>query len=76
SQVYVMNADGSGQTRLTSSGRDSDPEWLPDGSGIVFVSQRDGNFEIYLMAPDGSNQTNLTNNAATDIKHFYWRGIR
>jgi hypothetical protein len=40
--------------------------WSPDGSQIVFVSNRDGNFEIYVMDADGTNQTRLTNDAASD----------
>lgn len=33
---------------------------------IVFVSDREGNYEIYIMNLDGSEQTNLTNNPAND----------
>ena len=43
------------------------PSWSPDGGSIVFVSDRDGNFEIYVMNADGSNQRRLTNNPAEDI---------
>ena len=41
--------------------------WSPDGSKIVFDSNRDGNDEIYVMNADGSGQTNLTNNPARDF---------
>ena len=61
-EIYVMDADGSNQTRLTNNGaEDSEPVWSPNGSKIAFMSDRDGNFEIYVMNADGSNQTRLTN---------------
>jgi Tol biopolymer transport system component len=65
--IYKMDLDGSNQTRLTtSSAYDDEPKWSPDGTRIVFISNRDGNFEIYSMNADGSNQTRLTNNPAAD----------
>ena len=66
-QIYVMNADGSGQTRLANNNYDDEyPCWSPDGAKIAFVSDRDGNREIYVMNADGSGQTRLTNNSAWD----------
>jgi TolB protein len=66
-EIYVMNSDGSFQTRLTNNAAsDSDPAWSADGTQIVFVSARDGNNEIYKMNSDGTGQTRLTNNPAHD----------
>src|SRR6476620_7673067 len=46
--IFVMDFDGSNETRLTTHlGYDDQPKWSPDGSKIVFMSGRDGNFEIY-----------------------------
>jgi len=66
-EIYLMNPDGSEQTRLTNNpALDYTPGWSPDGSKIVFSSDRDGNGEIYVMNADGSGQTRLTNNLAPD----------
>ena len=59
--IYVMNADGSGKTRLNVDddqfgGKPEEPDWSPDGSKIVF----DGGGGIYTINADGSDQTHLT----------------
>jgi len=67
-EIYVVNADGSGQVNLTNNPATvGQLTWSPDGARIAFVSDRDGNFEIYVMRADGSNQVNLSNNAALDV---------
>ncbi len=68
-EVYVMNSDGTGQTRLTDNPAfDGVPSFSPDGSRIAFASFRDGNSEIYVMNADGTGQTNLTNHSALDTE--------
>lgn len=59
--VYTINADGTGKTRLTDGAGDNyDPAWSPDGDTIAFASSRDAasfstSAEIYAMqaAPEG-----------------------
>jgi len=56
--IYVVNADGTGLTRLTDSTHaDFDPSWSGDGRLIYFISSnRDGRQTpgLYAMNPDGS----------------------
>jgi Tol biopolymer transport system component len=69
--IYVMNADGSGTRKLTHNNARfyAEPAWSPDGRKIAFRSTRNGgNREIYVMNADGSNQRNLTRNPAKDVR--------
>jgi Tol biopolymer transport system component len=63
SDIFVMNADGSGQTNLTPSSTVAFfPVWSPNGSKILFLRYMGGgDNDIWVMNPDGSSQTNLTN---------------
>ena len=48
-EIYMMNRDGSGQTRLTNNTAfDSLPEWSPDGTRIAFHRLGVG-ADIYVM---------------------------
>ncbi|MDN5201675.1 DPP IV N-terminal domain-containing protein [Fulvivirgaceae bacterium BMA10] len=46
--------------------QDRYPNWSPDGSKIVFESDRDGNWEIYMMNADGTALQNLTDHESND----------
>ena len=62
-EIYIMNADGSGQTRLTDSpGYDGGPFFTPDGQHIVWrhFTPDGSQSDIYTMRIDGSNVRRLT----------------
>ena len=66
-ETYVINADGSDQTRVANNpATDYGPTWSPDGTRIAFTSRREGDAEIYVVHEDGSGLTNLTNKPADD----------
>ena len=65
SQVFLMNADGSGQSPLTSDGA-RHPAWSPDGAKIAFMSSANFETDIFVMNADGSDVTQLTTASGID----------
>ena len=61
-EIYVMNADGSGSTRVTNDPlTDGRPAFTPDGQVIVFHSSRTaGKQQIWAVNVDGTGLTQLT----------------
>ncbi len=69
SEIFVMNRDGSDPVNLSNlPAFDGYPSWSPDGSKIVFASNRNGetrgNFHIYIMNADGAGIEKLLDNDA------------
>ena len=69
-----MDADGSGQMRLTNS-PDADrlPAWSPDGTRVAFLSTADlvrVHNDVYTVRPDGSDLRRVTNDGL--VGSFDW----
>jgi uncharacterized repeat protein (TIGR01451 family) len=65
--IWVMNADGSNRTYLTSStDTEQEPAFSPDGTRIAYMRQLGNNPEVWVMNADGSGQTNLSQRPGFD----------
>jgi TolB protein len=62
SQIYLLNADGSGQRRRISNSQsiDTEPRYSIDGRFIYFTSDRGGSPQIYRMPASGGEPQRVT----------------
>lgn len=61
SNIFAMDLRSRTTTRLTDSASiDTSPSYSPDGSQVVFTSDRGGRAQIYVMSADGSGQTRIS----------------
>ncbi len=73
--IYVVNADGSGEQQITqSSGPTSNtqPRWSPDGKSLAFVSNRTGSLNVYTIQVDGGNIQQITREIGSDSVSPTW----
>src|SRR5947209_19859632 len=60
--LFIAASDGSDEPPLfASKDSDYDPVWAPDGSSIVFTSDRAGPADLFLVKPGATGLSPLTN---------------
>lgn len=72
-EIYSMNANGTGLTKLTNNTfDDSSPKYSPDGNSILFVSNRSGNDDVFVMNSNGQSAVNISNTASNTETNPLW----
>jgi TolB protein len=71
--IYTCDINGSDIIQLTSNaGNNEKPSWSPDGSLIVFSSDRTGSNQIYIMRRDGGGVTRITKGGDNTAPTWSW----
>ena len=71
--LYTMPISG-GSARAITTGMafDSQPHFSPDGSRIVFLSDRSGAENVWIARPDGSDLVQITKDEHSDFASPIW----
>jgi Tol biopolymer transport system component len=54
--LYLLSADGATETVLIRGGINQSPVWTPDGSRVLFVSNRSGSFDLWSVPVQDGNR--------------------
>jgi hypothetical protein len=70
--IFIVNADGSGQRRVTSDVNDGEPTWSPDGTKLAFIHVSTGRRRLVTANLDGSGLTVVTPNLDRSLDDPEW----
>lgn len=84
SKVYTLPLGGGEPKQITPTGPSYLHGWSPDGKYLVFVGQRNGDYDIYKVPSGGGEELNLTNSKGLDDgceyspdgKYIYFNSVR
>src|SRR6266536_467378 len=78
-QIWVMDQDGRNKTQLTRTpapASNDNPVWSPDGTKLLFDTNRRGTAEIWVIDADGSNERALINDVRAMPARASWQLVR
>jgi eukaryotic-like serine/threonine-protein kinase len=71
--LFLIDAAGGSPRQLTDDVfKDRNPRWAPDGSRILFYSNRGGKYEAWTIFPDGSGLERIASAPGTDLYAPIW----
>jgi serine/threonine protein kinase/Tol biopolymer transport system component len=71
--LFVVRTDGTGLRRLTNDRpNDRHPQWSPDGSRLLFYSNRSGRYEAWTIRADGGGLEQLTATKGDSVIYPIW----
>jgi serine/threonine protein kinase/Tol biopolymer transport system component len=71
--LFVVGADGGGLRQIIDDdAKDRYPQWSPDGSRLLFQSNRSGRYEAWTIRPDGSDLRQLTRTRGEALAFPVW----
>ncbi len=84
SNVYTVPITGGEPKRITKTGPSYLHGWSPDGKWLVFVGQRNNDYDIYKISSAGGDEMKLTNSKGLDDgceyspdgKYIYFNSVR
>lgn len=75
--LFTVPAAGGTASQLTQhAAQDMMPVWSPDGSQLVFASDRHGNFDLFVMPATGGEARRLTMHSADEYPYSFAPGGR
>ncbi|HSF42287.1 MAG TPA: protein kinase, partial [Thermoanaerobaculia bacterium] len=71
--LFIIRPDGTGLRQLTNDAvRDRIPRWSPDGSRILFYSDRGGEYGAWTIRPDGSDRQPIPHGSPDSLYSPLW----
>ena len=65
-ELWIVNVDGSGRRQLTGGSYDTQPEWSPDGSWVLFVAGEHYDCHPHVIKADGTGLKKLASRNGYD----------